>query len=555
MREAIFNENEERIMEILGNFARVLDVEIEVVSNEGIRLFATGLFGERLNKKVREPIYEVILKDLESKIVENPRRSKLCLGCLNKSHCVKEILLGVPIYENNKKWGVIGLLGMTESQRERVLKNIGEYLETLKILGKLIEEKIFTKGKNKIYKEFFYNLGEGSLVIDENGVIEDINRSAMGMFMGLKYFQGRKLEFLRLEDNIFNLRISGVAVKVKGKTFSSEGRTMIVFERFDENNQVKLSEDFLLGKSKVMEDLRKQVIQVSRVNTPMFLRGAVGVDKRAFGDIIHNSSERRGKPFVYVNCRDVLERKLEKKIFGEHLEGSLEIGAIERARGGTLFIDEIDSMGVEIQKKLLDYLNRGRIKSRKSESEIEVNTRVIVGSNESLLTLVEEHKFLEDLYYKVAITTIVLPTLERRREDMGDIIDHLVDKYSKKFNKKIEAFEKKALDLLINHRWTGNWKEVENTIEFLVSTCESKITLDLIPAYIKNREGHLEKMKSRRIRRLAEVERDEILNALIQQGQDTESKKIIAKKLGIGMATLYRKIENYQIDKFLKNLK
>ncbi|MCJ8342398.1 MAG: hypothetical protein MJH09_06060 [Cetobacterium sp.] len=247
MREAIFNENEERIMEILGNFARVLDVEIEVVSNEGIRLFATGLFGERLNRKVREPIYEVILKDLESKIVENPRRSKLCLGCLNKSHCVKEILLGVPIYENNKKWGVIGLLGMTESQRERVLKNIGEYLETLKILGKLIEEKIFTKGKNKIYKEFFYNLGEGSLVIDENGVIEDINRSAMGMFMGLKYFQGRKLEFLRLEDNIFNLRISGVAVKVKGKTFSSEGRTMIVFERFDENNQVKLSEDFLVS--------------------------------------------------------------------------------------------------------------------------------------------------------------------------------------------------------------------------------------------------------------------------------------------------------------------
>ncbi|WP_426710523.1 sigma 54-interacting transcriptional regulator [Cetobacterium sp. SF1] len=554
MGEEIFNRVEEEIMGILNNFSKVLDVEIEVVNEEGIRLFGTGLFRERINSKVSEPIYDRALRDLESKIIENPKHSKDCEICLNSRGCIKKILLCTPIFWGEKRWGVMAIMGLTEIQREKILKNILEYREVLETLSEIVYTKLFALGKNRVYKEFFYSLREGSLVIDKNGIIEDINRSAMGMFPGLTYFKDRKLDFLRIEDNLFNLRISGVSVKVKGRIFGAEDRTMIVFEEYHENKSDKLPGDFLVGKSKVMEQLRKQIKQVSKMNIPVLLRGAVGVDKRAFGEIIHNSSERASKAFIHVNCRDELEKDLEKKIFGSYTKGSLDAGAIERARGGTLFIDEIDSMGIESQRRLLDFINRGRIISRRTGDEIEVDTRIMVGTNEGLISLVENHNFLEDLYYKLTVSTIVLPTLENRREDMEEILEYLVEKYSRKLEKRITYFEKRAMDVLANHKWTGNWKEVENTVEYLVGTSEGgRITLEMVPNYIKSGEAPVEKIRDRRVRKLSEVERDEILNALNQYGQDTESKKIIAKKLGIGIATLYRKIENYQIDKFLKN--
>ena len=281
-------------------------------------------------------------------------------------------------------------------------------------------------------------------------------------------------------------------------------------------------------------------------------RTETGTGKGLFARAIHSLSARKDKPFVAINCSAIPESLLESELFG-YEEGAFtgakkrgKPGKFELAEGGTLFLDEIGDMPIHLQAKILRTLQERTIERVGGNTSITVDIRVISATNRPLETMIINGEFREDLYYRLNVIPLNLPPLRQRREDIQLLLEFFTKRYNQVFNKDILGFSPKALATLFEYHWPGNIRELENVVEYAFNIEPNEIIReDSLPVKLKqfNNGTHESTLKT-----LKEVEKKSIEHAIDIYGTSVESKKQIAKVLGIGIATLYRKIKEYELE-------
>lgn len=303
--------------------------------------------------------------------------------------------------------------------------------------------------------------------------------------------------------------------------------------------------DSILGKSKAIREAVALAQKVAGTTTTVLLLGETGTGKEVFAQAIHYESPRKLKPFVAVNCSGFNPELLESELFGYKagaFTGAIKDkrGLLEEASEGTIFLDEIGEMNLDLQAKLLRVLeNQTYIKVGDTQTS-QVNVRIIAATNRDLKAEAEAGKFRLDLFYRLSIFSIELPPLAHRKEDILPIAMHYLAEFTAKVNKPEFTVDKEFSRLLTNHSWKGNIRELKNVMERVVILADTEvISSDLLPF-----EFHTE-VRSADPMNMQDMEKQHIIKVLkYTRGNKTETSRL----LGIGLTTLYRKIEEYKID-------
>jgi len=309
----------------------------------------------------------------------------------------------------------------------------------------------------------------------------------------------------------------------------------------------KYSFDTIIGKSKAIEQVIDLAKKVAKTDSTVLLTGETGTGKEVFAQAIHENSNRIGKSFVALNCSTFSKEILESELFG-HKQGAFtgalkdKKGFIEEANGGTLFLDEIGEMPIELQAKLLrvletnEYIPVGETTSKKS------NFRLIAATNRDLKLESDEHRFRSDLYFRLNIFEIKLPSLKERVKDIPLLITFFAKQFSEKTNKKLLSVSDDFIQKLENYSWPGNIRELKNIIERSVILSDTVLTSDVLPYEIQQESEKTSKsMSAFSMQSIEKLHIQKVLN--YTKGNKAET----ARLLEIGIATLYRKIEEYNL--------
>ncbi|KJR98964.1 MAG: Fis family transcriptional regulator [Peptococcaceae bacterium BRH_c4a] len=303
----------------------------------------------------------------------------------------------------------------------------------------------------------------------------------------------------------------------------------------------------ILGTS---HDLRKciQLAERSaRSNSTVLLLGESGTGKELFAHAIHHASPRREKPFIKVNCAAIPENLLESEFFG-YVKGAFtgavksRIGKFELAHGGTIFLDEIGDMSLNLQGKFLRVLQEMEFERVGGNQTIKVDVRVIAATNRNLRELIRQGSFREDLYYRLNVVEITIPSLRYHKEDLSMLSNNLIIKLNRKLGKKVKGLLKDAEEALCNYDWPGNVRELENVIERVMVTADEEIITK------KNLMQHISQLKNTPdkdmdIMPIDHMEQILIKKAIIKFGNTVEGKRRAAQALNISLATLYNKLK------------
>lgn len=308
----------------------------------------------------------------------------------------------------------------------------------------------------------------------------------------------------------------------------------------------------IIGKSHSMEKILELIARISQTDITVLIEGESGTGKELIAKAIHETSPRRDKPFIVVNCGALTETLLESELFG-HVRGAFtgatytKKGLFEEAHRGTIFLDEIGDTSQAMQVKLLRVLQEGEIRRVGSNEFIKIDVRLIAATNRNLLELVHQGNFRQDLYYRLNVVEISIPPLRDRREDILPLAEYFIHKYAEKMRKKVTSLSKETVDLLLNYHWPGNVRELENAIEHAVALTIGHIIHPIdLPAHL--RKGPFESIGEKPPAKLTlkELERNYILSSLDESSWNYD---LVAQQLGIGRTTLWRKIKEYGIEK------
>jgi two-component system nitrogen regulation response regulator NtrX len=245
----------------------------------------------------------------------------------------------------------------------------------------------------------------------------------------------------------------------------------------------------MIGESEAMQQIKETIEKVAPTEARVLVTGENGVGKELVARRIHELSSRANAPLIEVNCAAIPSELIESELFG-HEKGSFtsaikqRIGKFEQASGGTLFLDEIGDMSHDAQAKMLRALQEGKITRVGGEKEIKVDVRVIAATNKDLLKEVEEKKFRLDLYHRLSVILIKVPSLNERKTDIPLLVEHFLKEISEEYKQPVKQIDDAAVDALQKYNWTGNIRELRNVIERLIILADKKITKKDIDTYI-----------------------------------------------------------------------
>ena len=305
----------------------------------------------------------------------------------------------------------------------------------------------------------------------------------------------------------------------------------------------------IIGQSSALTHVFTQVEQVAPMNATVLLLGETGTGKGVVARAIHSSSSRKNRPMITVNCTTLPATLVESELFGRErgaFTGSdaRQIGRFELADGGTIFLDEIGEMPMELQSKLLRVIQDGEFERLGSPRTIKVNVRIIASTNRNLEEEIRKGRFREDLFYRLNVFPITLPPLRQRTEDIPLLVTHFVTKFNHKIGKRIETISKETLSALQEYHWPGNVRELESVIERAVITSQGSAlqVLDRFDTFRKTADQAGQDVKP-----LVELEHDHILQVLQKTGWRIEGKNGAAGLLGLNASTLRARMRKYGI--------
>ena len=317
----------------------------------------------------------------------------------------------------------------------------------------------------------------------------------------------------------------------------------------EEFNLLNSHED-IVGNSEAIMTVLKQIEQVAPTGSTVLIQGDTGTGKELLAHAIHNLSARKGRLMIKVNCAALPPTLIESELFGREkgaFTGALskQIGRFELADASTIFLDEIDALPLELQAKLLRVLESGEFERLGSPRTVKVNVRIISATNRELAKLVSDGGFREDLYYRLNVFQIIVPSLRERREDILPLVWSFVQEFSKRMGKRIESIPQKDVEALQAYPWPGNVRELRNVTErAMIITNGHVLRLD-VPMSAQSRadqSGTLEEVEKRRI--------VEVLNTT---GWQVSGKDGAAEILGINPKTLTSRMQRLGIQRNKKN--
>jgi two-component system response regulator PilR (NtrC family) len=309
--------------------------------------------------------------------------------------------------------------------------------------------------------------------------------------------------------------------------------------------------DNIVGKSPAIKKVFDMILAVAETDSTVLISGNSGTGKELVARAIHYRSKRKNKPFIAVNCGAISENLIESELFG-HKKGAFtgaisdKEGFIKAADGGTLFLDEISEMPPQLQVKLLRAIQEKEYTPVGTTQSLPVNVRFVATTNRNLEEEVKAGRFREDLYYRLNVVEIHLPSLKEREEDIPLLADHFLNKYRKELNKNIKGIDNDAMRALLAHEWRGEVRELENVIERAVIFCRGEyISVDDLPqSFIPDREAYTTNFSGSLDDSVRKFERDFILRVLESNNFNKEKTADILK---VGLSTLYRKLKELDI--------
>ncbi|MEK7449517.1 MAG: sigma 54-interacting transcriptional regulator [Planctomycetota bacterium] len=339
-------------------------------------------------------------------------------------------------------------------------------------------------------------------------------------------------------------------------------RSIVSSNKIDSAERLKISDSAsIVGESKVMKKVIDLVKRVARTNSDIYIYGETGTGKDMIARTIHNESKRKNKPFVKIDCAILPGELLESELFGHEagaFTGAKErlIGKFEQAQGGTVFLDEISNLTLSAQAKLLNIIQDREFTRIGGMDKIKIDIRIVSASNKDLTPLIKEGIFREDLWYRLEVVSIVLPPLNERKEDIPMLADYFLKKFNAINHKNIKEIGPEIMAAMMNYRFPGNIRELENLILRLVVTNEGEIIrLSDLPSKITqsrfmvfdhklSKAANLDFRSQDIDKAIKSLGADEIINAL---KECRGNKKKAAELLGISRMSLYNKIKQFNL--------
>lgn len=444
---------------------------------------------------------------------------------------------------------------------ENVVLIIDDEIKIRSLLARIIELEGYKVLQAATAKEGLKLLKENEVMVvisdvklpDANGVelvselkkirpyIEIINLTAFGTIAdGVNAMRNGAFDYITKGDD--NDKIIPLVYKATEKA-------KLQVRVFDLEKKVarKYSFDSILGNSPAIKEAIALAQRVSATDTTVLLLGETGTGKEVFAQAIHHAGSRRLKPFVALNCSGFNPELLESELFG-YKQGAFtgankdKKGLLEEANEGTLFLDEIGEMNIDLQAKLLRVLESQTFIKVGDTQTSNVNVRIIAATNRDLGADSARGTFRSDLFYRLSVFSINLPNLSQRKGDIATIAKYYLKEFTAKVNRSEVTMDIAFLDFLNGHQWKGNIRELKNIIErAVILATGNTLGPELLPYEFHNQPIQENSME------MATIERQHITKVLsYTRGNKTET----ARLLGIGLTTLYRKIEEYQISTF-----
>lgn len=473
---------------------------------------------------------------------------------------------GAPIHDENGE--IIGSINITSDMN--IFSNYS--LGMITAAAKLIEEQIVLLNTNKIITHGINAMSEGMIITDGGFRIKNINSTGKAI-LGENNLAGKDLRDILIINEGIDVeagRFKEIAFSINGKTIFCMGRinkmifnntlagVVVVFRTTKRMNQVmsmyagnnaSYTFDDIKTRDPNMIKLIESTKNIAKEDCSVLIQGHSGTGKELFAQAIHNASPRSNGPFVAVNCAALPKELVESELFG--YEGGAFTGAkkeglvgkFELANGGTILLDEIGEMPMDAQVKLLRVLESRKVYRIGSKTERDVDARVIVATNRNLKEEIKKNNFRLDLFYRINVVSVTVPSLRDRLVDIEYLSNVFLERLNKETNKN-KTFDESIIDILNNHQWEGNVRELQNVISRAFYTCDGNIiTKDQLPEDV----GICDVKSTLQVghRAMDSIERELIIEAILSNnGNVTQA----AKELGLSKPTLYRRLKKYEID-------
>ncbi|HBZ6102906.1 TPA: sigma-54-dependent transcriptional regulator [Escherichia coli] len=565
--------------------ASVLQLEVEIVDENLCRVAGTGAYGKFLGRQLsgNSRLLRHVLETKTEKVVTQSRFDPLCEGCDSKENCREKAFLGTPDILQDRCVGVISLIAVTHEQQEHISDNLREFSDYVRhistiFVSKLLEDQGPGDNISKIFATMIDNMDQGVLVVDDESRVQFVNQTALKTLGVVQNnIIGKPIRFrpLTFESNFTHGHMQHIvswddkSELIIGQLHNIQGRQLFLMAFHQSHTSFSVANapdephiEQLVGECRVMRQLKRLISRIAPSPSSVMVVGESGTGKEVVARAIHKLSGRRNKPFIAINCAAIPEQLLESELFG-YVKGAFtgasangKTGLIQAANTGTLFLDEIGDMPLMLQAKLLRAIEAREILPIGASSPIQVDIRIISATNQNLAQFIAEGKFREDLFYRLNVIPITLPPLRERQEDIELLVHYFLHLHTRRLGSVYPGIAPDVVEILRKHRWPGNLRELSNLMEYLVNVVPSGEVIDstLLPPNLLNNgtteqsdvtevsEAHLA-LDDAGGTALEEMEKQMIREALSRHN----SKKQVADELGIGIATLYRKIKKYEL--------
>lgn len=563
--------------------ANVLHLEVEIVDNTLHRIAGTGPYSQRLGQVPASNtllLSEVIDKQHDVVIFDS-QRNALCQACTQRESCKERGFVGVPVIYQQRCLGVISLVAMNNDQLQRLRTHTSMFIEYIRHITTLLAANIneLQRKERRVDPLLIFmaqQTEQGVIIFDaqrriiftnkfarQQLDINDLQRNPAVLSPLLKQQNQEQDITLSLNDRCW--RLSGRWQE------SDNGVLMVLFHHLQPINDRREPEapeiSNLMGDSRAMRALKALIKRIAPSPSSVMIMGESGTGKEVVAHAIHRLSPRDDKAFVAINCAAIPENLLESELFG-YAKGAFtgaapggKKGLIQLANGGTLFLDEIGDMPLTLQARLLRAIESREVMPVGASQPVPVDIRIISATHQNLQEKINQGQFREDLYYRLNVVPLYLPPLRQRENDLVLLLNHFLALHAERIGRSVTGVSPEVLRLLSAYPWPGNVRELSNLVEYLVNIVPEGEIIDssLLPPVYHIRAyrdavpnaGELVSSAAPAFP-AAPAENDAPSNlktvekTLIEEAlQRVHNKKQIADELGIGVATLYRKIKKY----------
>ena len=572
----------------------VLKIDVTIVDDKLVRIAGTGIYLDKIGETIQGySAFKKCISDKVEIVIDNPSVDDICKFCDSKYDCEEFAEVCCPIIYDNKIYGVIGLIAFNKFQQNQIIENRENLMNFIRKMADLISNKIEAEIKSyelqiekKKLETLVDNMDKAIVSVDRDGNIDKYSPKFLKIFklegqvtgknigmildfldkkMNLTTKNMKSNRFIYTKNNhttkgIYSINEVILGNELKGYVINFIDKVDAIKNYNRINEEYKITFNDIIGESEVIKEVKKEGFIASNSTSTVLIRGESGTGKELFARAIHNCGNRKDYPFIAVNCAAIPDNLLESELFG-YEEGAFtgakkggKLGKFEIANKGTIFLDEIGDMSLHLQAKLLRVLQEKELNKIGSKDNINIDVRIIAATNKNLEEMILDGSFREDLYYRLNVIPLNLPSLKDRKEDINLLIEFMIKDYSKKLNKNISYIQPKALNDMINYSWPGNIRQLQNVIEYSINKSEGEIIRTVsLPNTQKivinqcNKDMVYSLNQDNEIKKLEDLEKEEIIKAIEKYKMYKKDKDLVAKALGISRATLYRKIEKYDI--------